>query len=92
MTTHYFPGIPVIMNKKYSLKKQALIGFGKNFVERKNCFNLSKTGNLNEVAKNLYKTMRIIKKKKFKSIAVCKIPDVGIGQAINDRLKKASNK
>jgi len=47
---------------------------------------------LKEAANNLYKTMREVKKKKFKSIAVIKIPNKGIGYAINDRLKKASNK
>jgi len=47
---------------------------------------------LKEAANNLYKTMRKIKKRKFKSIAVVKISNVGIGRAINDRLKKASNK
>ena len=36
--------------------------------------------------------MREIKKRKFKSIAVAKIPNTEIGLAINDRLKKASNK
>ena len=55
-------------------------------------FNLSENGSLNEAANNLYKTMRKIKKKKFKSIAIVKIPNTGIGRAINDRLIKASNK
>ena len=36
--------------------------------------------------------MRKIKKKKYGSIYVCKIPNIGIGKAINDRLKKASSK
>ena len=58
----------------------------------KNRFNLSKNGNLKEAANNLYKTMRLIKKRNFKSIAVTKIPNTGIGYAINDRLKKASNR
>ena len=89
---HYSPGIPVIMNKKQQEKNQAFIGFGKKFKQGKNQFNLSKNGSLNEAANNLYKTMRKIKKKKFKSIAVTKIPNVGIGRAINDRLRKASNK
>jgi L-threonylcarbamoyladenylate synthase len=53
---------------------------------------LSKNGNLQEAANNLYKTLRKIKKRNFKSIAITKIPKVGIGNAINDRLKKASNK
>ena len=89
---HYSPGIPVKMNIKHAEKNQALIGFGKKFKDRKNHFNLSKNGNLKEAANNLYKTMRKIRKRKFKSIAVMKIPNIGIGYAINDRLKKASNK
>ena len=56
----------------------------------KNFYYLSKNKNLKEAAKNLYKTLRIIKKKKFKSIAVEKIPNVGFGEAINDRLIRAS--
>ena len=80
------------MNKEYAKKNQALIGFGKDFKSNKNHFNLSKSGNLKEAANNLYKTMREIKKKKFKSIAVVKIPNKEIGYAINDRLLKASRK
>ena len=89
---HYSPGIPVKMNRKNVVKHQALIGFGKKFKNGKNYFNLSKKGDLKEAANNLYKTMRIIKKRKFKSIAVVKIPNTEIGYAINDRLKKASSK
>jgi len=89
---HYSPGIPVEMNKKSINKQQALIGFGKDFKIGKNYFNLSKKGNLKEAANNLYKTMREIKKRRFKSIGVIKIPNKDIGYAINDRLRKASNK
>ena len=80
------------MNRNYREKNQAFVGFGKKFREGKNQFNLSKKGSLNEAANNLYKTMRKIKKRNFKSIVVCKIPNIGIGRAINDRLKKASYK
>jgi len=89
---HYSPGIPVNMNRKNAEKNQALIGFGKKFKAGKNYFNLSKKGNLKEAANNLYKTMRQIRKRSFKSIAVEKIPNTGIGYAINDRLRKASSK
>ena len=78
------------MNKKYPEKNGAFLGFGKKFKKCKNKFNLSRNGNLNEAANNLYTTMRKIKKNKFKSISVQKIPNFGIGKAINDRLKKAS--
>jgi len=89
---HYSPGIPVYTNKKQAKKNGAFISFGKKFKNAKNIFNLSKKNNLNEAANKLYSTMRIIKKLKYKSISVCKIPNVGLGLAINDRLKKASNK
>ena len=89
---HYSPGIPVYTNKKHAKKKGAFISFGKKFKSAKNIFNLSKKNNLNEAANKLYSTMRIIRKLKYKSISVCKIPHSGLGLAINDRLKKASNK
>jgi len=89
---HYSPGIPIIMNRKYPEKNQAFIGFGKKFKLGKNNFNLSKNGSLKEAANNLYKIMRKIKKKKFKSIAVTQIPNIELGRAINDRLIKASNR
>ena len=89
---HYSPGIPVLMNKISPQKNGAFIIFGNKFGNKSNYFNLSKKGNLKEAANNLYKIMRKIKKKNFKSIAVCKIPNLGIGQAINDRLIKASYK
>ncbi len=44
---------------------------------------------LNKQIKN-YKTLRMIKKKKFKSISVEKISNIGFGEAINDRLIRAS--
>ena len=53
-------------------------------------FFLSKKGNLKEAAKNLYSTLRKIKKNKYKSIAVSKIPNKGLGKTINDRLLRAS--
>jgi len=89
---HYSPGIPVKIGIKIPKKSDAVIGFGKRFKAKKNHFNLSKNGNLNEAANNLYKTLRKIKNIGFESIIVNKIPNSGIGIAINDRLKKASNK
>ena len=64
----------------------------KNLKVKKIYYNLSKNNDLNEAANNLYKIMRKIKDKKFKSISVSKIPNVGIGKAINERLSKAANK
>ena len=92
LKSHYSPGIPVKIGKKTPKKEDAVIGFGKRFKIRKNHFNLSNKDNLNEAANNLYRTLRKIKNSGFKSIVVNKIPNKGIGIAINDRLKRASNK
>ncbi len=88
---HYSPGIPVILNKKPKNPNQAYIVFGKKFKNYKNYFNLSQKADLKEAAANLYKTMRKIKKDGYKKIFVAKIPNKGLGIAINDRLKRASN-
>jgi|TARA_B100001939_G_scaffold346464_1_gene365289 L-threonylcarbamoyladenylate synthase len=91
LSKHYSPGIPVYINKKPKNLKDAYLVFGKKFKNKNNYFNLSKKGDLKEAASNLYRTMRKVKKKGFKRIFVSKIPNIGIGVAINDRLKRASN-
>ena len=71
---------------------EAFILIKKRKLSDKSFYYLTKTKNLKNAAKNLYKTLRMIKKKKFKSIAVEKIPNKGFGEAINDRLTRASKK
>ena len=56
----------------------------------KNYYYLSKVKDIEEAAKNLYSTLRKIKKDGFKKIAVENIPNNGLGKTINDRLKRAS--
>ena len=87
---HYSPGIPIRLNIKKPKKQEAFILIKKRKYSQKNFYYLSKKNNLKEAAKNLYKTLRKIKKNKFKSIAVEKIPNIGFGETINDRLIRAS--
>ena len=87
---HYSPGIPIRLNVKKINKNEAYISIKKMSKNKSNFYFLSKNGNLKEAAKNLYSTLRKIKKNKHKSIAVCKIPNRGLGKTINDRLKRAS--
>ena len=87
---HYSPGIPMKLNQKKAKNNEAFIVFGKKYKKGKNIFNLSYKSNLDEAAKNLYKTLRLIKDKNYKMICVCSIPQAGIGLAINDRLKRAA--
>ncbi len=90
MKLHYSPGIPVRLNAKKIKDKEAYLLFRKKGKVKSNYFFLSKKGNLKEAAKNLYKILRKIKKNNYKSIAVSKIPNHGLGKTINDRLERAS--
>ena len=88
---HYSPGIPIKLNQTKAKNNEAFIVFGKKYKKGKNIFNLSNKSNLKEAAKNLYKTLRLIKNKNYKMICVSSIPCTGIGLAINDRLNRAAN-
>ncbi len=87
---HYSPGIPIRLNVLKPKQNEAFILIKKRKLSGNNFYYLSKNKNLREAAKNLYKTLRIIKNKNFKSIAVEKIPNKDLGETINDRLIRAS--
>ena len=80
------------LNAKQNYQNEAYILIKKRKKLDKNYFYISKTSNLKEAAKNLYKTLRIIKKNGYKKIAIEKIPNINIGEAINDRILRASKK
>ena len=87
---HYSPGIPIRLNVKKIRDKEAYILLRKKKKIKSNYYFLSKKGDLKEAARNLYNVLRKIKKDKYSSIAVCKIPNMGLGKTINDRLIRAS--
>ena len=89
---HYSPGIPIRLNASNRFLDEALILIKKRKDFDRNYFYLTKNKNLKEAGKKLYKTLRRIKNLKFKKIAIEKIPNIGIGQTINDRLKRASKR
>jgi len=89
---HYSPGIPIRMNVIKPKKDEAFILIKKKENKSSNYYYLSKNKNLKEAAKNLYSCLRKIKNKGYKSIAIQKIKNIGIGKTINDRLYRASNK
>ena len=89
---HYSPGIQIRRNVKNPKKHEAFLLIKKRKISDKNFFYLTKNKNLNEAGKNLYRTLRMIKKLKYNSISVENIPNKGIGQTINDRLIRASKK
>ena len=89
---HYSPGIPIRMNVIKPKKYEAFVLIKKRRDKSSNYYYLSKNKNLKEAARNLYSCLRKIKNKGYKSIAIQKIKNIGIGKTINDRLYRASNK
>ena len=90
LKVHYSPGIPIRLCVKKINNYEAFLLIKKRKKTKPNYYFLSKNGDLKEAAKNLYSTLRKIKKNKHKSIAVSDIPNKGLGKTINDRLKRAS--
>ena len=87
---HYSPGIPLRMNVTKPKNDEAFIIIKRKKNKLKNYFYLTSKNNLDKAAKNLYSCLRKIKNEGYKSIAVEKIPNIGLGKAINDRLRRAS--
>ncbi|MBL42629.1 MAG: threonylcarbamoyl-AMP synthase [Rhodospirillaceae bacterium] len=91
LKNHYATTKPLRINAKRVFSDEALLSFGNK--TPKGAFktlNLSKNGNLNEAAQNLFSMLHKLEKLKVRKIAVSSIPDTGLGKAINDRLKRAS--
>lgn len=99
---HYAPSIPVRMNAVDLKPGEALLAFSsdkfigiqgggaaKDLPETQR-MNLSESGDLGEAASNLFSMLRALDRPDHKGIAVMNIPDQGIGIAINDRLKRAT--
>ena len=87
---HYSPGIPLRTNVKDPKNNEAFLLIKKRKITFKNYYYLSKKNDLRQAAKNLYSLLRSIKKDGYKMIAVEKIPNIGIGKTLNDRLNRAS--
>jgi L-threonylcarbamoyladenylate synthase len=52
--------------------------------------NLSERGDLDEAAANLFGYLRALDTRAARAIAVMPIPEDGLGEAINDRLRRAA--
>lgn len=91
---HYSPKTSLRLNAtKLGEEGEIGLGFGKNDIGE---FNLSYAENLEEAASNLYSMLRLLDAKairqELQSIAVAKIPEKGIGLAINDRLRRGASR
>jgi L-threonylcarbamoyladenylate synthase len=88
LSLHYAPDAPVRLNAMAARDGEVLIGFGGVAGDAR--LNLSPTGELTEAAANLFAFLRAADRLKPAGIAVAPIPGCGLGEAINDRLRRAA--
>jgi len=86
LASHYAPRAGLRLNAGEIESGEVLLGFGEVPGAK---LNLSARGDLREAAANLFAMLRELDKVAT-SIAVSPIPDTGIGEAINDRLRRAA--
>jgi L-threonylcarbamoyladenylate synthase len=85
MLSHYAPNAAVRLNAKTRKQGELLLGFGSVECD----LNLSAQGDLVEAAANLFGHLHDLNAR-GKPIAVTPIPEIGLGRAINDRLRRAA--
>lgn len=86
LASHYCPDKPLRLSAIHRQAGEYFIGFGAMEAD----FNLSLSGDLGEAAANLFSALHEADGSACGSIAVVRIPDEGIGIAINDRLARAA--
>ena len=98
LKSHYSPKKPLFVGeintllKTQSSKKIAIICFGEENYSRTDyiVFNLSENKNMSEAAINLFNYLRLADECESEIVVCGKLPEVDLGRAINDRLRRAS--
>lgn len=90
LASHYAPRVRMRLDARDAAADEILIGFGACGEDA--AFNLSPAGDLTEAAANLFHVLRAADARAAPGtrIAVAPIPEAGLGQAINDRLRRAA--
>ena len=94
LTSHYAPNAQMRLHARAVASDEALLSFGGEPIEGRGSAlaetNLSPSGDLVEAAARLFQAMRTLDSSGAKTIRVQDIPNTGLGEAINDRLKRAA--
>jgi L-threonylcarbamoyladenylate synthase len=94
LASHYAPRTPVRLNAGSVEAGEALLAFGPGAVPGADAavvvMNLSPRSNVDEAAANLFGYLRALDVSGARAIAVMPVPHHGLGEAINDRLRRAA--
>jgi L-threonylcarbamoyladenylate synthase len=88
LTVHYAPDAPLRLDAGEARPGEILLGFGAVAGDPR--FNLSPAADLREAAAHLFAYLRAADRLRPAGIAVAPIPSDGLGEAINDRLRRAA--
>jgi len=90
LASHYAPHAALRLDARDAHPDEALLAFGPDVPQGARIVrNLSTKGDLTEAAANLFAMLRALDAQAAK-IAVMPIPHTGLGEAINDRLRRAA--
>ena len=89
LSLHYAPDAPVAINVEIPEPGSAYLAFGPTAYDGP-VLQLSENQDLHEAAANLFRALRDADRLKPQTIAIAPIPDTGIGEAINDRIRRAA--
>jgi L-threonylcarbamoyladenylate synthase len=87
LESHYAPRAQMRLDAAMPETNEAFLGFGPYMYGP---YSLSPQGDLSEAAANLFKMLHEIDHAAPEVIAVAPIPETGLGEAINDRLRRAA--
>ena len=94
LKSHYAPRIPLSLVESFTFGqgRKGYISFGEELTVSHDCIyhDLSSTKNFREAAQNLFRVMRLLDQHDLKEIQVKLLPEMDLGIAINDRLRRAS--
>lgn len=94
LASHYAPRAHVRLHAQDIAPDEALLAFGSARLPGADTaaavMNLSPTADLDEAAANLFGYLRELDARSPRAIAVMAIPEEGLGEAINDRLRRAA--
>jgi L-threonylcarbamoyladenylate synthase len=92
LARHYAPSTRLRLDASEARDGEALLAFGAGLPSHSGpMVNLSATGDLAEAAANLFSALRALDASGASTIAVMRIPEHGLGEAINDRLRRAAH-
>ncbi|CAN5124714.1 hypothetical protein BH11PSE2_BH11PSE2_10970 [soil metagenome] len=89
LAAHYSPEAPVRLDAEAPEDGEAFLAYGAAPAGER-VFNLSPVRDLREAAANLFSMLRAADRTRPTAIAIAPIPQHGLGEAINDRLRRAA--